>query len=671
MNPVWFALLVLSMALGALHLPGLLGEIAVYPWLGFFPGLALTAWLLPREERFTRIALALAVSPLLTSGFGWMLVRAGLAFPAAAVLLAMVGWLGCAIALLAGRLDDPEERDPLPLPAMAWAIGLGLVLLAVPVINPYIFIRGDSWLHAGFVMELMERGFPPQDTRMAGVPLNYVWFFNLYIALLGGLQNQNIFHFMTLLNACDGFVTVALTAWIAHRVWRSARATHATAALLVVGLNAGAWLLWPLNLIRVWIGRVQGNAEWGRLAGSIEIGKARVIYSLSAPGSDMVSFLDKLLVGTALNIAYVYMVLFLWALVRWCGDRRRDALLWLALGASGMMFFHSVVGLSVLPVTAGVLGLAWLARGRWTWLPTRGTLVAAAAATLAGALVTWPYMRSITAGWAPEKAGFHHRYVQFRADMIWTLATACCFAVWFARRPLAEGWRRRDPLVVLLGGLTLAMAVFACSVYLPMHNSVKFVFEFFTTCAILAAPAFADWVARSYRARPAVFATLLMAVFGLPTLLTLHGYLVDPTGETRAEIHPRPGEEALYGWLRDETPIDAVLVDRDFRDLMMVKARRRLYLGTEQPADLAAFPVAEMQRRHRAMLDLYGPMAHPDSVVEGLRSLGKPTYVIYRPEDSTAIVAPWDRLVAAAPGSVLIYKLNHYHVVKLSPRGAS
>jgi hypothetical protein len=384
-----------------------------------------------------------------------------------------------------------------------------------------------------------------------------------------------------------------------------------------------------------------------------------------------VSFLDKLLVGTALNIAYVYMALFLWALVRWLGDGRRDALAWLALGAAGMMFFHSVVGLSVIPVALAVLGAAWLMRGSWSWLPSRGALLAAAVSAGVGALLSLPYMRSITAGWAPEKAGFHHRYLEFHPEMIWTLATACFFALWFVRRPLADVWRRREPLALLLAAWTAGMAVFACAVSLPMHNSVKFVLEFFVGCLALAAPAAAEGVAASWKSRRVLAPVALFLIFGVPTLLTLHGYLVDPTGRTRAELHPRTGEESVYAWLRHETPLDAVLVDGGFRDLIMVKARRRLYMATEQPADLAAFPVAEMARRHRIMLDLYGSIAEPDTDVAGLADLHQPIYLLFRPEDRSMWLEPWKRVIDAAPGSQLVYDRDGYRIVRLFARSVS
>jgi hypothetical protein len=209
------------------------------------------------------------------------------------------------------------------------------------------------------------------------------------------------------------------------------------------------------------------------------------------------------------------------------------------------------------------------------------------------------------------------------------------------------------------------MAVFACFVHLPERNAVKFVYQFFVPCVILAAPALAASAQRLWRTRRGL-AMALASLFVVPFVLTVQGYLADSSGNTRIQLQERAGEADLYAWLRAGTPVDAVLVDRGYRDVISVRARRRLFLGTDQRPELAAFPAPEMKRRQRIMTDLYGPFAAPDSTVAGLRVLHRPIYVLYRPEDSGAAESPWQRLVEAAPGSRLVYDLHGYHVVRLS-----
>jgi len=660
-------LLLLLAGLGATGwMPGLAGEILVYPLLGVIPGWVLAASLLPGAARSLRIAVALALAPLVTCVLGWLLVAMGTSFVRAAWVIAGAGWVVMLGHLVrTWRSERNADLDRLPAAAVAWALGLALVLLLVPVINPYIFIRGDSWIHGGIVTELRQHGFPPEDARMAGVRLSYVWFFNFFIALLASVHDGNLFHFMTLSNVACAFATVLLAAQIARRVWRSPEAATATAVLLTLGLNAGAFLLWPLNLARAAFGKVRGWSEALRLLHGIEFGSARIIYSLGAPFAEPLSFLDKLLVGTAVNLAYLHMTLYLWALIVWLEERRRSALVLLTFAAAGTMFFHSVVGLSVLPVSAGLLVLTWLARSRFAWLPERGASLAALVATLAGMALTAPYMRSITAGWAPEKAGFRHRFLQFEPSIPWTIATACAFVLVWSLPAVRRGWDDRRPLPVLLAAWAAAMIGFACAVDLPYGNTVKFVYEIFTPCAVLASPVALerfDALKTGRRLRGA----LVALCFLVPTLLTLHGYLVDPTGRTREELHPVAGEDRLYAWMRRDTSPEAVMVDAGFRDLIAVKGARRLYLGTTQAPDLAAFPAPEMARRRAVMQDLYGALPQPDSTVARLRALGRPLYVLYRPNDTLAVASPWRRLLAATgPGSD-VYDRDGFHVVRVA-----
>src|SRR5205823_6114529 len=108
----------------------------------------------------------------------------------------------------------------------------------------------------------------------------------------------------------------------------------------------------------------------------LHLGDWHVLYTLAAPATYMVSFLDKFLVGTPLSHAWVLYLVFLWALLAWSeeGDARR--LVMASLAAAGMLLFHGVVGLSVLPVAFGTLAAALVGRLVWPWLARPGRLVA-------------------------------------------------------------------------------------------------------------------------------------------------------------------------------------------------------------------------------------------------------------------------------------------------------
>lgn len=650
--------------------PGWPGDLAAYPWLGLLPGLVLSEAFLPAASRLARLSVGFALAPLTSAVVGWLLVSAGLDLPRAAWTIA--GAAGALWVALGARRRDAAHAavagEESGVPRLAWALaaGLGLVVLLPPLLNPYIAVRGDTWTHAGIVVRILERGLPPEDPRFAGIPLHYVWFYNFFIALLCGLRGGGPFSFMTYLNGATAFATVGLTTLLALRVWRSSDAGRGAALLAVFGLNAGAFLLWPLRLVLALTGEVRSLDEVARQIRTTQVGEAWVIRTLAAPFAHMVSLLDKLMVGSPLGYGYLLMILHLWAMARWLERGRVTDLAWIVAAATGMMLFHGVVGLSVIPVWLGTLGLALLLRARRPSIGAPGRLAAGFAATLAGGLAATPYMISVASGWAPGASGLRHRYISPDPVMLWTLATAGAFAFAFAARPALRAWSEGAATRALIGLYALAMIVFGLLVRLPEENQVKFVYQAFVPAAVLAAAGFHAWVAPLMR-RP-VTAALLALVFLVPPALTLHGYILDPARDPDANVVEPRGEAECHRWIREHTPADAIVVDRQYRNVVMVKGRRPLYLGTSSGPERAAFPMDQVLERRRVTADLYGAAIAIDEDVAALERFGRPIFVLFRPEDDAATSAAWAALGARRDRFEVSYDRDGYRVLRLIPR---
>src|SRR6185436_18976049 len=97
--------------------------------------------------------------------------------------------------------------------------------------------------------EILERGIPPQDPRWAGLHLNYVWLFDFYVALVSGAGRVDPFVVMAIFNVVNSAVCAGLVAIAARALWRSESAAFGAGALAITGLNAGAWLLYPMRAI--------------------------------------------------------------------------------------------------------------------------------------------------------------------------------------------------------------------------------------------------------------------------------------------------------------------------------------------------------------------------------------------------------------------------------------
>jgi len=646
--------------------PGPLGAALLYPLLGFVPGAALLRVLPLGQGRLAQTALALALAPLVTTLTAWALMTAGLDLVTAArtiVVFAAGLWIA---GLLRGPAAGGEGDDARTWPAwLLAAAGAGVIAL-VFFSNPFIQIRSDGWIHGGIVAEIMARGIPPEDPRFAGLPLNYVWFFNFFVALQSSLRGDDPFHVMALFNAANLAATL-LVSWVIGRALWGPGAAMGTALLTGLGFNAGSWMLWPLHLVRGLVGEDRG---WEGIAGAVhrlQLDDARVIWTISAPYGWMANFLDKFLVGTALNYAYLMLSVYLGAMALWFGRGRRAALVLAALAATGMLLFHGVVGISAIPVAIGALALAALLHRRLPELPGPARLAAFAAATFAGAAAAAPYTWAIARGWSAEASGLRHDYFTLDPRTIWTIAVAIAAAAVLARGPLLEGLRARRGDVTLLACFTLGMAVFASIVTLTLGNHVKFVYQVFLPLALIGGAAWTPaW--RRLRGRwgwgGALFVFAL--VFGVGPFLTIRGYLLDPGGETAHALQLPPAERTLYRWIRTETPADAVFVDAEMRDYVMVLARRQLWLGTRLGPELAAFPAGPLRERRAVMADLYGHQRDLAGDRQALAALGRPVYVLFREADFADARAPWAAL-AAHPAFERVYDSGGFVVYHMNP----
>ena len=227
------------------------------------------------------------------------------------------------------------------------------------------------------------------------------------------------------------------------------------------------------------------------------------------------------------------------------------------------------------------------------------------------------------------------------------------------------------PEAVLLVLIASAMLLFNALVSLPSNNNTKFTPEVFMPLALLGGagflPALSRWTERWGAARARA---LFALVFVAPTVLTLFGYLADPGGRASPALNPTAAERRLHRWIQRETPVRAVFVDNQARDLIMVQARRQLLLGSKSGPELAAFPLEQLEERRAAMADLYGPLATLERDLVVLGRLGRPVYLLYRRTDFEAGPFPADSLARRADRFERVYDrdgLVVYHVVPGPP----
>ncbi len=676
---LWLAGLLLAAM--ALRLPGPIGHAAAHVALGFTPGLGLALLLLPRGARTSQITLGAALGPMLSTSGAWALLVLGRSWPETATILLGVGLLLLALGLAAARRRPEDEEQGPGMDGVGWAIlALAVVLVSLPpALNAFNRIRSDSWIHAGIAAELLEHGVPPIDPRFAGMPINYIWFYDLYLGLIAATDGKrDLFGSMVLMNVTDMAILMAITWLITVRCWRSATAARGGLLLLSFGLNAGAYMLWPLQAFRALGGQERGHAVWARVLSEVHFDDTYVFQLLAAPFSAMVVHWDKWTVGSAIGYAYLFIGVILLSISRSTGP---DAWRWrgvTALATASMMLFHSIVGLSVVPVTIGALVLRWLLS------PTRTRDASETRhlgfdllAIMVGAAATLPYLLSITAGWSADRSGVAHQFIRLHWVMPWTLLTACGIAGAFAIPGLRRAWIQADATLRLIAAWLVGMVGYAVVVHLPEGNELKFVWQVFFALAVLGGPSAWEWVTRRREGMRRVrFIVVTTLVFIVPTVIAIRGLILDhPEGyqpDLIEVMKPPPGSAELHAWIQSATPRDALFLDAGGRDHLMVLGRRRLLVGTLHAPQRAAFPADEMELRRRVQTGLFGPLDSPASALRDLRDIVhrirtvhavEAAYLVFRDADREP--TRWSRVHALARGSSVAYRDRRFVVLRV------
>lgn len=679
---VLVALFVLA-ALG-LVAPGLLGSAGVYVWLGVFPGMAIAHLLLPRAATLTRWTVGLVLSPLVSGVAGWALARNGLDLPAASRWVAIGGSL--LFAGLEARSLGTQGAEPDVPPgtrfAWAWALGSVAFVAACFLVNPWSVIRSDAWVHAAIAMEIRLHGIPPADPRFVGLHMNYVWFFQFFIAQLASLRGQDVFTFMAILDVVVAGVMMWLVWQLAWELWEDERAARGALVLFTFGLNAGAYLLAPLQLLGAFTGHVTGWGEVRRTVAGMHPGSWDVIYLLSAPFAWMVQFWDKITLGNPLGYAQLFLLLHFLALAR---VLRGGGWRWLAVAFAaglGSVLPHTALGLGMVPVTTGAVALGLLLRGRAPWLPDARSMTLFWLATMAGFAAGLPYLVSIASGWRNEASGLGQHWIEPGWRMPWSIVTACAVTSLFAWPGTRRAWDERRPLAAWISLWTLGVLLMQCIVHLPGGNEHKYIWLAFLTLSLLGGreflPAMDRWRARL--GSPG-FAAVFTILFLVPPAALLQGAARDPMRYQSPALNPRPGEARMLAWVRDSTSVDDVFLETRNRDLLIVQGPRHMLVGTPAGPEIAAFPVREFERRREVTADLFGSIQEFDGdlasltdVVARARQVQRVgvVYLLYRESDFAPGDAPWVRLEAVAGNrAVKRYDTDGFRIYALRLPGAS
>lgn len=598
------------------------------------PGLALVALLWNRGRlRLDDLFISLALSPVLLSLSALAAGRVADG-PGTAAAAAWFWYAVLAVSLAAGRRGDAGEQGGAGVRVPRGVVLLSLAYAAVVALsyaaNHYLLWRSDAWYHASVTAEILERGTPPGEPWLAGVPIRYMWIYHLFMASWARLSGLEIFPALGALNVAAAAVLPYMVGRFAATLGGGRRTVFLATLLTVAGFESASWVLWPVVLGKALVGEVTGMAEIARTI-SLPPFDWRIIFYLHPYGTWMANLTDKFLTVTAFGYS---LGLFMLAAGISCSRAARAAssagvFAVMLASAAGAFLFHVITGAVLIAASIGaaVLYLLHARLARRAHPGTRDVLVPAAASLVAAAAVL-PYFLSLQGVGGEDAAA-----VTFVATTALTLlAPLVLLAVpsWRAARRLAGGGE--EPAGMARWWI-LCVLLLCMLVDLPSVNSSKLVFPLF----LLSGPfVFAEAVslARSGGRRRRLFAAWLILLYLPPPLLTLGGFLASrPSGpgeRIRAAAFDDPEPFRL---IRERTAPDAVIAEPGRTHLMPVFARRRNLASRGGVLDVVGYGGPDV-RLYRSLADsLYRPEGIGPQTAAMIRGAGLDLHVlVFAPE---------------------------------------
>lgn len=627
-----WAIAAIAAALAAVvgpRLPAALAAVLLAAATLVLPGALLVARAARDRSPLERWAATLALSPALWAGSVTVLVACGVPIARAAQLVAFV--LALLAAFNAWRPPAPAAADGDRgatrgglVAALAWAGLVAVVLTGNPTLPP----RSDGWFHAGVVLQIAQRGLPPEDPYFAGLRLLYFWGYHAWAAtwlvLAPALAVWTPLIAFQLSAAAAVMLAVGA---LARRFAAGAAAAGLACALAALAYAPGAW---GWLAARAAAGDVRG---WDEVRRTVNAGVDPVMQTLGTGmlHASLAFFGDKFLVLTPFSMGLALFALGVLALVDLVASPgARRATTFAAVLAAGL-FTHTVVG-DVLVLVAGAVWLACALRaGRDA--AARATLAPLALAALAAALVTAPYLVAVSAGKrVAVSAGLTPAAV---VSLLWGAAVVGPAAL----VALLARTRRAEASALLVVAATLA--ALALLVKLPENNQSKF--DNLLLLA-LAAPAAAGLLLLGARfgvgARAAGVAGLALLL--VPTAaLALWGFVAEHGGSAASGFVRDESTRAAMRWARANTPANAVFADLGgARDVLTLAGRSVLWGGPTGERDWG-YPPAAIETRRATVRALCAGEAPPEDGTALIATLGRPVVVVARgPATGDSLFAP-------------------------------
>lgn len=617
---------------------GILRIVTGFALLALVPGLAVYLPIRRRGfEAVETLAVSMAISPivvavpvslLLIAGAGWTL---SIALVLAASLFAV--WL---FAMRMGEVEPGGDRRAFTI--LVSVLVLLAIVASIPHISSiYYRMRSDAWHQGEMVYEILARGLPPMEPAFEGQLPQYYWLYQAYVTIMHKATTADPFTMMSLVSA-QFLVLMGLAIYLVSRLFVDTLGRNMAAVIFtILGGSSFGYLLW---LPRCLIG---DNRGWGEISGSLAQIQKGVIGTTSFINNagGVAWIVAKYMHSNPMVIASVLFMLLVYFVLRYVEDRRGS---WLALSfvsLTGALLFHAISGIAFMVISAPAVFVVWLMKRRSPDFGSFRPVLALYAVFFLATIVSLPYLYPIIGQRSEvqsmQQGGGILAMMGSPVRRAAAIGMSCLVFIPLAIPSVASLARKRSPKNLFFLAMTAFLLLYTLFGPGTYHMMRKFYFYAFVLVAIMGSWTIPAVMKRFWTSLPKkLLLVFLMAIVYLPTpAVLIYGWATDPANADFEHENHLMAEKnkAVYRWVREQTPVDAFIVDNGNRTYMLVFGQRRTYQYVSD------FPLAwrqdprEREMRDLVLADIYSPDDLGAATRERLLAVEQPLYILVRKED--------------------------------------
>ena len=369
----------------------------------------------------------------------------------------------------------------------------------------------------------------------------------------------------------------------------------------------------------------------------VDLNSSNVIQFLHPYGTWMVNLIDKFITITAFSYSLdLFALAFIIFIIGWRngGKNVRAGFITAAI-AAGTILFHVITGSVLILTLVGSAILAFIINRFLIKEKGKEFLTATAPiSAVAAGLLCFRYVHSLTGGNTSPGGSIHsmlHIGLKNAATIILPLLILYCPAKKAVVKIFRDEWRNFEPYVLWL----IPLLVINIFVDLPTVNDSKFIFPLFI---ILLPPIVweaIDIIRKSRKTRRILLIGWTFILFFTPPILTVRGFLMDrpvnPIEKRRFIVSNE--ERALYSWLRENTEIDAVIMENNIDCLMPVFAHRRSFFPPPSAINVNGYRGEKINLYRRIKEKVFSNEPLSIDTIKEIASLKNDVYIVIWPSD--------------------------------------